>query len=135
MRRIRKDSPEKAAARMERFLASPPARISDARVAARQTKAIRQSRPGRLLEELCQTQRWRCAYCCRQMTRDATKARPGWAATLDHDLPISRGGTNARNNVVAACERCNGEKGATTGAEYRATRALADVPAVEVGNG
>lgn len=42
--------------------------------------------------------RHRCAYCA------------GAAATIDHVLPVSRGGGSSWTNVVAACARCNGAK-------------------------
>lgn len=34
--------------------------------------------------------------------------------TLDHVLPLSKGGKHAWNNVVAACEQCNQRKGDRT---------------------
>ena len=42
--------------------------------------------------------RFRCAYC----------GRPGH--TLDHLVPISRGGTSTWLNTVTACGSCNGRK-------------------------
>lgn len=41
-----------------------------------------------------------CAYC----------GRP--AATVDHLIPVSRGGPNTSHNLVAACAACNRRKGA-----------------------
>jgi 5-methylcytosine-specific restriction endonuclease McrA len=40
----------------------------------------------------------RCAYC------------PARATTIDHVIPRSKGGPHRWENVVAACERCNGKK-------------------------
>ena len=37
--------------------------------------------------------------------------------TVDHVLPRSRGGKTTWENVVAACEKCNGKKGSRTPAE------------------
>lgn len=31
--------------------------------------------------------------------------------TIDHLVPVSRGGSNRMENLVLACEGCNGEKG------------------------
>lgn len=31
--------------------------------------------------------------------------------TIDHIIPISRGGTNAENNLTTVCGRCNKDKG------------------------
>jgi 5-methylcytosine-specific restriction endonuclease McrA len=44
----------------------------------------------------------RCGYCKRA------------AATVDHVLPRSRGGTDSWANLVACCLRCNGKKGNRT---------------------
>jgi len=41
---------------------------------------------------------WKCQYC------------GGYAETVDHLVPRSRGGAHTRENVVAACKRCNGKK-------------------------
>lgn len=41
--------------------------------------------------------------------------------TLDHVLPRSRGGKTTWENVVAACEKCNGRKGSRTPAEANMT--------------
>jgi len=42
----------------------------------------------------------------------------GRSTTVDHKLPLSRGGTNDLTNLVGACRRCNEARG---GAEGRAT--------------
>ncbi|MCM6772211.1 HNH endonuclease [Nocardia sp. CDC159] len=42
--------------------------------------------------------RYRCGYCA------------GWARTVDHIRPRSRGGPNTWSNLVAACEPCNTRK-------------------------
>jgi hypothetical protein len=47
-----------------------------------------------------------CAYC-----------GTGPARTVDHVLPVSRGGTSSWGNTVAACGRCNGRKADRTPAE------------------
>lgn len=47
----------------------------------------------------------RCAYCGRSGT------------TVDHVLPVSRGGRNTWVNTVAACVECNQRKGDRTPAE------------------
>ncbi|MEM6301631.1 MAG: HNH endonuclease [Pseudomonadota bacterium] len=44
----------------------------------------------------------RCLYCGTQHPRSEL--------TRDHVLPISRGGTDRWENVVAACKRCNWQK-------------------------
>lgn len=41
-----------------------------------------------------------CAYC-----------RSSTADTLDHAVPLSRGGTNFAANIYPCCDRCNTQKG------------------------
>jgi 5-methylcytosine-specific restriction endonuclease McrA len=41
---------------------------------------------------------WTCQYC----------KHPAW--TVDHVVPLSRGGADDPVNMVAACERCNNQK-------------------------
>lgn len=48
----------------------------------------------------------RCFYC----------GEP--ATTVDHLQPISRGGTDNPENLVASCSGCNGAKGDRTPAEF-----------------
>ncbi len=40
------------------------------------------------------------------------------AYTIDHMIPISRGGTNRPENRIPACQSCNNEKGNMTYDEY-----------------
>ena len=61
---------------------------------------------GRLLR---QSQWWknlrahnRCYYCGQQV--------PAKELTMDHIVPIARGGVTTKGNVVPACRRCNTEK-------------------------
>ena len=116
MRRIRQDSPEKAAERMARFLMSPPSRISAEKVAKRKYDATRKAMPPGLADRLAAIQGWKCHYCRRPMRA----AHSDWPdrATVDHRLPVSRGGTNHKANTVAACARCNTFKGSMTEREF-----------------
>lgn len=50
---------------------------------------------------------YRCQYCARG--QDQFKFRE--CLTRDHLVPLSRGGTNAWDNVVTACSKCNTRKG------------------------
>jgi len=52
----------------------------------------------------------RCAYC--NVKSDSLQ--------IEHMLPISRGGTHNKANVVPACGTCNRRKGALTPLEYLA---------------
>ncbi len=48
----------------------------------------------------------RCQYCGREF--------PSTQLSVDHVLPVSRGGGNSWSNVVCACRRCNRTKGRRT---------------------
>lgn len=52
---------------------------------------------------------WTCYYCKVEISRyhpvDYWKR-----ATIDHLVPLSRGGTNRQENLVGSCYRCNREK-------------------------
>ena len=50
-----------------------------------------------------------CHYCGKQVGADAL--------TLDHVVPVARGGTSTKGNVVPACATCNAEKKYLTPAE------------------
>lgn len=64
---------------------------------------------------------WHCWYCRIPVVPDAA---PGLmpnahgihvsVATVDHVVPLCRGGTNDRTNLVLACSWCNGKKGEQT---------------------
>jgi len=59
--------------------------------------------------ELRQTQWWKnlrgkgqCYYC--------QKRFPAKTLTMDHLIPISRGGKTTRSNIVVCCKECNNKK-------------------------
>lgn len=119
MRRIKSDSPEKAAARLDRFLAAPPKRISAEQVARRRKNATRKAKRKGTLERVCGEQKWKCAYCGKPMTNGVVGGDVGRRATIDHVKPISKGGSNRRANLVGACQTCNVSKGDMTVEEWR----------------
>ena len=53
-----------------------------------------------------------CMYC--------GEAKP---LTIDHKIPLSRGGSNEIINIVPACARCNKRKGGRTAQEFLMRRA------------
>jgi 5-methylcytosine-specific restriction endonuclease McrA len=58
----------------------------------------------------------RCYFCGKSFANDADK-------TVDHLIPISRGGGHVIGNVVVACGHCNDLKGDMSKVEYmRVTR-------------
>lgn len=65
-----------------------------------------------------------CAYCnCNlAFSKYAKGERPDNMATLEHRVPISRGGGHTAANCVLACWRCNITKGAKTEAEWAMER-------------
>jgi len=67
-------------------------------------------------KELRKTQWWRqqlekgiCHYCGKKF--------PPEKLTMDHVVPISRGGKSTKGNVVPACKECNNRKTYLTPAE------------------
>ena len=54
-------------------------------------------------------QRGVCAYCGRQVGAKAL--------TMDHIVPVARGGRSVRGNVAASCKECNNRKKLLTPAE------------------
>lgn len=72
----------------------PPKQRSRRKPVAKSVRAAVMARDGGL-----------CRYC----------DQPG--DTLDHVLPVSRGGGNSPENLVVACKPCNLRKGALTPAE------------------
>ncbi|MFH2037351.1 MAG: HNH endonuclease [Candidatus Zixiibacteriota bacterium] len=43
-----------------------------------------------------------CHYCGKQFSREEL--------TMDHIVPVSRGGRSNKGNIVASCKQCNSEK-------------------------
>jgi len=64
-----------------------------------------------LLYELWLEQDRKCYYCGIKIQLKHCE--------LDHKVPVSRGGSDTKKNMVAACHNCNKEKGNKTVAEYR----------------
>jgi len=62
-----------------------------------------------------------CRYCGKTVGADAL--------TLDHVVPVARGGTSTRGNVVPACVACNREKNVLTPAERILTELERDAAA------
>ncbi|UNX53481.1 HNH endonuclease [Georgenia sp. TF02-10] len=73
------------------------------------TSELRERIPASLRREILDDV---CAYC----------GHP-FATEVDHVVPLSRGGTYDRDNLVAACKRCNAEKLDFTPEEWQTWRA------------
>lgn len=52
----------------------------------------------------------KCLYCTRPLR--------SYEVTAEHNIPRSRGGMTEKENIDAACETCNKEKGSYTKAEF-----------------
>ena len=65
------------------------------------------SRGKRIRHELAQAQGFKCYYCKRPFGAKGTPL----AATIEHRIALMDGGTNARDNLVAACRHCNQHRG------------------------
>jgi 5-methylcytosine-specific restriction protein A len=66
-------------------------------------------RERRIARDLRKTAWWkrkcadgRCYYC-------GTKTHPG-ELTMDHIVPVIRGGRSTKSNIVTACKECNNKK-------------------------
>lgn len=57
--------------------------------------------PGRRLQILERDER-RCTYCLLEISEDSF--------VLDHLVPVSKGETNRKHNLVVSCESCNQRK-------------------------
>ena len=51
-----------------------------------------------------------CYYCSKKLSKVE--------ATMDHVVPLSRGGRSNRGNIVVACKACNTKKKDTTATEF-----------------
>lgn len=58
----------------------------------------------------------RCWYCSKHVHKDE--------ATLDHVIPLTRGGGYERSNLVFSCQPCNEEKGDKSLEQYRTFKGI-----------
>lgn len=59
----------------------------------------------RLRDELARAQGGLCFWCGREMAPSTWNV--GASLSLDHVIPRADGGSNRKDNLVAACKRCN----------------------------
>ena len=79
------------------------------RTERQKAKALKRSRWWR--QKLAQG---RCYYCNGKFKPDEL--------TMDHVVPIIRGGRSQKNNLVTACRECNARKSHRLGFEFELTR-------------
>lgn len=56
-----------------------------------------------------ESQNWRCCWCGKKTELGAENK--GNSATLEHIIPVSKGGTNDFENLALACFKCNHKRG------------------------
>lgn len=81
--------------------------------------------------EIFERDGWRCHLCQRPVDRTATVPAL-LAPTIDHLLPLSKGGADAPDNVATAHFQCNSIKGART--DYASYQLAFVSPLVTIGN-
>ncbi len=81
--------------------------ISEGQIKLEKAKA-RELRQSRWWQNLIQATK--CHYCQCPLDRDSV--------TMDHIVPISRGGKSTKGNVVPCCKECNNNKKALTPVEW-----------------
>lgn len=72
----------------------------------------------RVRVRLAQDCNWLCSYCGTKVTAGHFGGKQ--LATIDHKIPLSRGGTWKRYNLTCACKGCNERKGNMTAEEFMA---------------
>lgn len=74
-----------------------------------------------------------CEYCGRRTTKPETyfEVQHPLMATVDHRIPVCRGGTSDWDNLALACRDCNEFKGDMTVAEFEAAVAWATFMAID----
>lgn len=75
------------------------------------------------LVEIVERQGGRCFWC----SKPFTKSRK---ATLDHHIPLSKGGAHSDSNVTATCWPCNQSKKAKPPAQFARERGMLFAPGV-----
>lgn len=64
---------------------------------------------------LCRRER-KCFYCDKPLFWKRKGHRE--KGTIDHFIPLADGGSNASDNLVLACKKCNNAKGCQSPADY-----------------
>jgi 5-methylcytosine-specific restriction endonuclease McrA len=69
-----------------------------------------------LRAEIAERDGWRCSLCSGPVDPSLKHTDPAYG-TIDHVVPITRGGTNELSNLRLAHHRCNSAKGNRAGNE------------------
>lgn len=70
-------------------------------------------------------QNWRCCWCGQSMLVERDHPR---SCTLEHVIPLSKGGPDAFENTAASCHRCNNRRGNRSVSDYIAS--IEDAPSI-----
>lgn len=76
--------------------------------AARNFASRDRTLPANLVQDIFVRDNYTCQYCNKR----------GGKLTIDHRMPVSRGGDDNKENLCVACHRCNCRKGKKTVTEY-----------------
>jgi 5-methylcytosine-specific restriction endonuclease McrA len=89
--------------------------------AARALAKMRTRNPGHpnWLVRHVERQNGRCAYCGIPVFLPPGRGKADRRATLDHVVPLARGGPDSEANTVAACEACNAAKADMSAQAFR----------------
>jgi len=100
--------PERALRYAKFYAHTPQGRLSKKRTDARRKALLRGGGhiDMRGFTEKCAELNWTCQLCGKQLSPQDV--------TMDHIVPISRGGTNDLYNLQPLCMSCNAKKGART---------------------
>ena len=82
----------------------------------RKERVLRRSASRQLRGRVFKAADGRCHYC-----RDEIDPFSNWQ--LDHKTPLSKGGGDHEENIVASCHLCNRRKGSRTAVEFLAAMA------------
>ena len=110
-KRWRQNNPDKAKESVKRWQKSNPDKVKI--IHKRKAFRKRNAEGNFTLKEWnakLEEYNYKCAYCGCELSSDTI--------TVDHRIPLSRGGTNYIGNLVPACKSCNSKKHTKTSEEY-----------------
>lgn len=67
-----------------------------------------------------------CAYCGMPLLMSTHQGQAGQQASLEHIIPLSRGGEDSEANTLASCAPCNHAKAQMPAAAFRGSPFLRD---------
>lgn len=97
--------------RVDHFLCSRPCSAAAHRLQSKfRSRVGEPTRPGVWRAVIAERDDWRCGICGESVDRSAQYPDPGYG-TLDHVIPVTRGGTNDLANLRLAHMHCNRSRG------------------------